>query len=310
MPTLVFTKHPNEKLPLTVDWTTDADDLGSTVDTSTWHGSDGGSIPAGITKVSDTVLAGNKKTQAIFSGGTDGTDYALINKAVFDDAGATTLEQAVIIQVRGAVPAATDGLTTAQRIIDELSITSRKKQNLIDDMILEASAAIESYCGRKFKQEALAEKVAGNGRKVLSIARPPIISISSITYDGTAEDSTLYEIHDADAGLIYKKDGFIDTSAVLPLASSPEEPGSERKLYTVNYTGGYVLPGVTGRTLPYDIERACIRMVQFYLNAPKNPNIKRQSVPQVYDVEYAHMEGGNSIPPEIARMLDPYRMVF
>jgi hypothetical protein len=174
-----------------------------------------------------------------------------------------------------------NALTTLATLKDELGIVGATQDTTLERMINSVSAAIESYCNRKFWYEAdIAEKVAGYGTKYLHVSRNPIVSISSITFDGATVGSDNYEIHDANGGSLYSLGEWTWTTDSAPNLSSDPLPGNEQKLYEVTYTGGWVTPhlaGVLTRNLPYDLEDACVMMcTSRYRWKGRDPSVKSE----------------------------------
>jgi len=85
-----FVKDPQAEKDYTVDWT---DWLGAdSISTSSW------ALPDGITRVSDSTVAGNKLTRIWVSGGTPPNDYECFN--TITTAGGRTERAMIKIQVR------------------------------------------------------------------------------------------------------------------------------------------------------------------------------------------------------------------
>ena len=204
--------------------------------------------------------------------------------------------------------AATNGLTTVARVIAELGVTDAAQIDLLADYINEATAAISTYCKRAFHREAgIVETLAGYGTNYLMPSRTPIASVASIAFDGQTVPAADYSVYDGN--MIYSPYGWEDTAKARNTVAQMPIPNSNERLYTVTYTGGYILPGVSGRTLPYDIERACIEMVKHLLySRRRDSTIKSEDVDGVYSVTYADNTGeGGSLPATVERMIAPYR---
>lgn len=90
-----FKKRPGEVETFGINYTDRLDNpilSGDTIAASTW------TVPAGITKVSDSIYNGNLAAAVLLSGGTDGEDYVLENSV--DTAAGRTLEAVIVIHVR------------------------------------------------------------------------------------------------------------------------------------------------------------------------------------------------------------------
>ena len=205
---------------------------------------------------------------------------------------------------------ASNALTTQQRVQDVLGLKSAEGRSLINL----ASDYIEKRCGRSFGIASLAETVAGYGTSRIVIARPPIKSITSITFNSTdTVDSTTYTIDDADAGLIQRDGGWRWTAHIMPDISGGHVPGTELKQYTVTYIGGYILPKdsessaspINGdaRDLPYDIEEACLVLIgQMSRMRSRDPSITNESL-----MSYSSAYSDTPIPSFVERVINAYR---
>jgi hypothetical protein len=89
----VVYKDPDETRVEPMDWT-DQLNSGATISTSAW------TFPAGLTKVTDGIVTGNKKTFVKMSGGTADTDYVVTNTIVTSDG--ETLEESATVRVKGS----------------------------------------------------------------------------------------------------------------------------------------------------------------------------------------------------------------
>jgi len=207
---------------------------------------------------------------------------------------------------------ATNALTTLAKVQADLGISTD-----ISDLVNAASDAIEKYCNRSFyKAEVSSEGVAGYGAMELLVARTPIDTSEdiTITYDGGSVASDGYEVLDADAGIIRNKwNAWHWTAANVMGAEWRGVGGTERHMYAVSYTGGYVTPAQADegdpydtRTLPYDLELACRKLVAAYYHAlgadPRVTSEKLMSAAVTYAAPTA-----SGLPPQVEAMLSPYR---
>lgn len=318
MTTVVFDLNLAEKLDFTFNFEAELDGIdaeitGSPTITITALNTTLEPTPL-LALVSSTVTADDdtNDTKVVCVFNTTATGYAEYNvvcKVTADDAGSRVFEQGMVIIVRPAALGATDGATTTGRVIRELGITDETTQNLIPDLIAEATESIEKELGFPIKKATITETLAGyNVGNILRLRRSPIISVTSVSFDGVALPTTDYSIHDADNGLIYLDGGVQSTERSCGNLSNTPAPGSAEKLYSVVYVAGWILPGVAGRTLPRPIERVAIELVRLQLNMPSNPNVKSESVDGVYSVTYLdRMSAEGAIPSNLAAMLAPYK---
>jgi hypothetical protein len=162
---------------------------------------------------------------------------------------------------------AANALTTSATAIAEISGSSGSTST-IERLINVASEAIATYCGREFQLKSRAEyHVPPHGERLL-LKNFPVVTSSpgaaiTVSLDGTS--ITDFTLEDADTGILRLVGGWGGTSYDLAVDGSVAgayQYGSGRRVLLVTYYGGYVLPNDTGtRTLPYELEQACIDTV-------------------------------------------------
>lgn len=298
----VFSKTAGEKREYAVDFT---DDLaaGHSLDVVTW------SVPSGLTFESQRKQ--DSIGYVVISGGTAGAEYSISVSATTTHSTnpSQTVAAGFFIVVEVEPPTATDGITTVATAIRALGITNADDQKKLPRLIAAATNAIETALGYKLKQETITEAVAGSDGHLLQLSRCPVASVTSVSFDGVALDADDYSIHSADAGLLWIQGGAIDTSALMQNLSASPYAHSGEKLYSVTYTAGYVMAGSATRTLPHILEDAGLDLVRAYLNAPSNPNIKSEDVPDVYSVTYFDRTAGESgsLPASVMDKINPFR---
>lgn len=203
-------------------------------------------------------------------------------------------------------------LTTIAAIEEALGLTAGAQDDKVKRLINVASDAIAGYCNRAFQKDTVTdEKHIGTGGKILILDRWPLVSITSISYDGTDLSSAEYEIYDADVGQVYHKTGVWQWTApaINNIAGDPY-PGDERKLYAATYVGGYVLPNDGGeRTLPYDLEQAAIDYTVWrWHQLGQDMSIQSEKYSR-YSVTYGEVDD-SGIPAAIRAVVDKYRRYF
>ena len=138
---------------------------------------------------------------------------------------------------------AQNALTVLERVRSDLGLSVTTSDEKIIRAINSGSGMIERYCGRIFwRDTAVEEDVAGYGTTQMRLARRPINSITSIEFDSDALDSGDYSIADAGAGLVDKIGGWHWTAHLRNDSSRSVLPGTERRLYTATYDGGWYTP--------------------------------------------------------------------
>jgi hypothetical protein len=215
----------------------------------------------------------------------------------------------------------TKALTTLQALKDELGITDSGEDAKLEALINRYSDRIATYCNREFHYEAArSENFAGYGYTTVDVEKPPLKSITSITYNGDTLDSASYEIHDTNAGTIYRTARWIwPVDSIQEITAIPI-PGSERKRYTIVYTAGWVTPqqaiddATLTRDLPYDIEEACLwACTSKYRNTGRNTAVKSEKLGD-WQVTYGStggivQQGFTDLPGEAKGLLAPYRFI-
>lgn len=167
----------------------------------------------------------------------------------------------------------TGSLVTLATVKTELGISSSTDDAYLERVIAASTDTISAFCRRTFHYETgIVEKVSGSATPYMTLAKAPLVSIASITYDGSTVDSTDYEIHDAKAGLVYNKGTWIWYATGGAGITHLPKVGTERKMYTVTYTGGYITAAQDNgttliRNLPYDLEDACVQLVNYRYKA-------------------------------------------
>lgn len=222
-----------------------------------------------------------------------------------------------------------NALTTVPTVCSDLGIdvpaSGSATEAKIERFIAQGSGAIEGYCDRKLYKGTVTERVKAYGSSILRLSRYPLLSITSVTFDGSAVDASYWDAtpqeDDAAQGVLRHLTGdWAWTADWDQHAAAPEQrTGTERPLYTVVYVGGYVLPKDdsvgTPRTLPHEIERACIlTAVALYRNEGRNQDIVAESVMSAsrtyagstVNTGIGRGQGG-IIPDNALPLLDPHR---
>ena len=204
--------------------------------------------------------------------------------------------------LRVITPATTHDLTVLETAEAELGLTEPDTSNnaQIVGLIHQVSAAVASYCGRVFGQETVAETFwpghcCGTGVSSIVLDRTSISAVVSIELDGNELQTGDYNLDERN-GILYFQNG-------AGCACSQRWFQS----LVVTYTAGYpLLDGV-----PHDLERAAlILMKDQYLSIGRDPNMKSETIPGVYSYTSGDASAANSnntINPQIAGLLDPYR---
>lgn len=172
-----------------------------------------------------------------------------------------------------------NALTTLANVREYLQTPAADttKDNLLTRLINVASAAIESFCGRKFKSRSFTETHYyddyESAQNILT-KQFPITALTSITDDGVA--LTADELAECENRTTY-------------IRLDEERSGT----IVITYTAGYT-------TIPYDLEQACVLLVHYYYKM------------DVANFSTVFAEGGaifrpSRFPPHVATILRSYK---
>ncbi|ANB66177.1 phage gp6-like head-tail connector family protein (plasmid) [Anoxybacillus sp. B7M1] len=176
---------------------------------------------------------------------------------------------------------ADNALTTLEEVKSQLEINDGSLDNKIIRAINVASDRIERMCRRSFGLQNYVYQVKEPARMVF-LPNLPVVEILSIN-DSPATDVDF----DSESGMIQK---WFCSGAVI------------------RYRAGYVLPkdatDTNKRTLPYDIEEACIRLVSYMVKETEGVGMKLGD----FSIEIEAKEEASMLE-EIRGLLEPYRMI-
>lgn len=201
-------------------------------------------------------------------------------------------------------------LTTLERVRRELSIASTAVDDdkHLHDLINEASDYITHYCDRTFARATVEETLGSIGGTRLMLSRTPVTSVAYVEYDGSSVASSEYEIEDADAGFLRREDGWEYTGKWRTwIEGFPT--GEYRNDLKVRYTAGYNMPGSTGRTLPYDLENACVSLIaSWYLSQGENPTVQTERTGDASQTKFQSLDREGA-PASVVRVLERYKRI-
>lgn len=213
---------------------------------------------------------------------------------------------------------AASALTTLSAALDELDLVSDggAQDARLERWISSASDFIARACHRSFERaDSVVEDVPAFGTAYLLVSRTPILSVTSITYRGSLISSADYSVTEAEAGRIYRAAGWPWSASRLPSITWPPVPGSEAPIVRVTYNGGWVTPqqvalgAFATRTLPHDLEDACLAMVATrYARRGADLRVKSESLLS-HSVTYADGEEGGMLPQVVRDVVERYARV-
>lgn len=184
-------------------------------------------------------------------------------------------------------------LTTLARVKAELGITGGGDDAYLETLIDEVSAAIASWCRRTFARETVRQVFHVEGRaECLALARWPRIEIYAISIGDTSYTPAEFEADEA--GLLYRLD-----------ASGNHRDWSRGRV-TIEYSGGYVLPGDEDRDLPEDIERAALMLVRSdWFARERDPSLRSEAVEGLGGATYFARDSVEGV----SGILTPYKIM-
>lgn len=178
-------------------------------------------------------------------------------------------------------PPAFSNFCTLASLKGQLDITDSSHDAVLTEFIVNASAAVRSYCHQDFRAASFTETLGGFGNSFLMVSRTPIQSVSQITLDGGVVDPTTYNIEEPGAGLIFSQTPWFWTAELGVNVSLETMEYSEIRRYQVTYTAGYNLPDdpIQTNPLPGDIVLATEDTVKdLYLGRKLYERLQAQTV--------------------------------
>lgn len=188
-------------------------------------------------------------------------------------------------------------LTDLDTVKEELGITNDSEDAKLQRWITQASKTAAKYCKRVLLQETVSEtfradRLYPRSETVgfLSLSRYPVASITSVTEDSTALESSAYSL-DAAEGFLNRLSG-----------NSPCDWSFCESIVVV-YVAGYAADAI-----PEDLEAAVISMVRdLRSDTTRDPNLIEQEIEGVARYRWGATSDAKAVlPVEISGLLDPY----
>lgn len=186
------------------------------------------------------------------------------------------------------------------------------------------SRRFERMADRVMAQERVVETIYGRGLAILILQRRPITEIHSISINGVELDSTLYRLDEPEQGMVRlelfeRYDSWLSGDSDPGLASNPPD-----NRYTIDYTGGYVLPGwdvsYGDETLPIEVQLAVISALKIGYSAQGPALAAGLTAERLGDYSWSagsSSAGGGGragsvtdVPPAFAELAQSYRNVM
>ena len=182
-------------------------------------------------------------------------------------------------------------LTTLEAAKAQLDITGDSEDGILVSFIEAATAAVETFCRRKFAySENVTETLSPHGGQ-LFLRRPPILQ--------------LHEIRRGDKPLLPEDYELDPATGIVTLPGY--FPGDA---YAITYDGGFVTPNQATqerpRTLPRDVELAALLVVtSLYRNRGRDPNVTEEGL---IGARQAFAGGWHVLSPAAQALLAPWRL--
>jgi hypothetical protein len=161
---------------------------------------------------------------------------------------------------------ADNALTTLDTAKNFLGIdpSDTSLDSYLEFSINSASDMIESYCERRFGVTVYREFKQGRGFTKLILENYPIVSLDKLVInDQDIDVNEVTILHDK--GMLYRPNGGFPEYSYIGRFLNPKPDDNQFNIY-VEYSAGYVLPKdaspTNPRTLPYDLELACLRILR------------------------------------------------
>ena len=145
--------------------------------------------------------------------------------------------------------ASSQDLTLLATLKTELGITGTGEDTRLTALITRVSDEIARYCGRVFGKEEITETLPGVLAFRLVLSRTPLVSVTTVSNDGTALAAADWAIEDREIGFLWRDVGW---GSNIPLATGTIARTRSRQLgervWQVLYHAGYYLPGFANLT--------------------------------------------------------------
>ena len=156
-----------------------------------------------------------------------------------------------------------------------------------------ATDMIESATGRRFKSTVYSNQVFdGNGEKEILLPQYPVTAFSSLEKNGAYDNSSQWEVVDTED--YWREDAY---GRIIGQFRFSCGTGNYRASYTAGYT-----------TIPYDLQFACMKIVQFFSFDFKASGIVSERLGD-HQVTFAKGSEAGSFEndPVIKKVVDKYR---
>lgn len=186
----------------------------------------------------------------------------------------------------------------------ELDTADTSQDELLEDLIQAATAAVETFCKRRFAYQENATETFRADQTAFYLRRPPLAAEGLVVYfPPDSETGTPLD----PATVLWEKALGVVTLATPPAGVDPKGE------YQVGYDGGFVTPeqaaqsgGTLERDLPRDVELAALLAVTaLYRARGRDPNVTREAL---LSASQAFAGGWHVLSPAAQALLSPWRL--
>lgn len=203
--------------------------------------------------------------------------------------------------------------------VPEVDTVSDDDLNLVF-LINAASDVISKYCSRRFELRDYSEMLKGADSVKLVLSQYPILELKNLEIGSTSIDVDSIKVM-SDTGILYRPNGGFPSNTISGQFMRPNFDNGLHNVF-VEYSAGYVLPKdetpESPRTLPYNLELACFKIIA---NMVRDQSINKGEGSQVikseslgdwsasYDAEIKLDATSylSTLSPDIQNLLSPYK---
>ncbi len=180
---------------------------------------------------------------------------------------------------------------SVKELVDYLELAEPIPVAFIRDILNTVTAAIDTYCGRTFRQIAIVDEEHWlDVVDEVFLRKYPVMSISSMSIDGSAIETSAYDL--------FKAQSRISFNTPIGGRGSGQTYNSRTGIFKVSYTAGI-------DTVPQPINLAALKYAAYLFLRRKRDGLSSESL-----LGYSYsLQGDNPIMMDIKPLLDPYKHI-
>jgi uncharacterized phiE125 gp8 family phage protein len=180
-----------------------------------------------------------------------------------------------------------------------LSISNSNSDAVLGSLIDAYSAAVESYCSRRFSQQTYNERRSGNGKNSILLINYPVISIASVSTT-TAQNIAQAPAFPGTGTGWYQLDVSQGDGRMIVLGGYAFDRG--RGNVMIVYDAGYPVGGDGVVQVPADLSQALVEMVALRFKARDNIGYRSKTL-----ATETIMFDMSAMPASVKMVLQVYR---